>query len=137
MKIDITSSKIVTLSANNTFRRIISRILTIWQRIFSGQYVNENNMWEALKRNDLFAELIATVSAKGIGDFYQEINSVAENGGYINKTIIDKNTFRLGAMGDQPSGVRAGYILLKATDGVHENALAGYLAETNSVMISR
>jgi hypothetical protein len=93
-------------------------------------------MWSALQRKDLFSELIATTSAKGIGDFYQEINSVAKNGGYVDGNIVNDKQFRVGAMGDQPSGVRAGYILLNASDGIHRNGLSGYLAEQNFIMIA-
>ena len=38
-------------------------------------------------------------------------------------------------MGDQPSGVRAGFLLLKGVEGINQNAMGGYLANDNSVMI--
>ena len=84
-------------------------------------------MWSALQGKDIYAEIISTTSSKGIGDFYQEVNSVAENGGYVDSNVVNNTDFRIGAMGDQPSGVRAGYFLLRGNKGIHENALAGYL----------
>ena len=75
---------------------------------------------------------------KGIGDFFQEINSTLENGGYNNiNTNYFENHLRIGANGDQPSGIRAGFLLLNAVRGIHENAIAGYLADDNTIMISR
>jgi hypothetical protein len=125
--VDITTDKIVTLSVSNTYKRIIHRILDIWQRLYDNRKISPENMWSALQGKDIYAEIISTTSSKGIGDFYQEVNSVAENGGYVDSNVVNNTDFRIGAMGDQPSGVRAGYFLLRGNKGIHENALAGYL----------
>jgi len=97
-------------------------------------------LWDILINKRIYVDLISTGSLKGIGDFYQEINSTLEKGGY-NDNKIPKNYFynhlRIGANGDQPSGIRAGFLLLNANTGIHENAIAGYLADSNTIMISR
>ena len=139
--IDMSTTKVVTLSANNTFKSVINRILTIWNnQLGKGLIDNEQILWDILINKRIYVDLISTGSLKGIGDFYQEINSTLEKGGY-NDNKIPKNYFynhlRIGANGDQPSGIRAGFLLLNANTGIHENAIAGYLADSNTIMISR
>jgi hypothetical protein len=139
--IDMSTTKVVTLSANNTFKSVINRILTIWNnQLGKGLIDNEELLWEILINKRIYVDLISTGSLKGIGDFYQEINSTLENGGYNDKKITKNyfyNHLRIGANGDQPSGIRAGFLLLNANTGIHENAIAGYLADSNTIMISR
>jgi hypothetical protein len=137
--VDITTDKIVTLSVTNTYKRIIHRILDIWQRLYNNRNIDSRDMWIALQKKDIYSEIISTTSSKGIGDFYQEVNSVAENGGYVDTAnVVKANDFRIGAMGDQPSGVRAGYFLIRGTNGIHENAMAGFLHhESIPIMVLR
>ena len=141
LKIDMSTSTVVTLSANNTFKNVIDRILTIWNiELGNKKFDDEEILWQLLENKRIYIDLISTGSLKGIGDFYQEINSTLENGGY--DEIIEEyfeNHLRIGANGDQPSGIRAGFVLLKGIEGVHNNSIAGYLADDNntSIMISR
>ena len=124
----------LTLSANTSFKSVISTILEIWQKIFSemGDRTSEKSLWDALINEKLYQRLISSGSKKSVGDFFQEINQVAKNVGYVNdisKTLTKQ--LRVGANGDQPSGVRAGYIKLKATpDSVNVNSIAGYVGNT-------
>ena len=139
--IDLKSTaNITTLSANITFKSIINKIISIWKnRLPQGVPVSSEDQWNILLNPPIFAELVSVGSLKSVGDLYQEINSVALNGAYIRQEIDDKirNSFRVGLMGDRPSGVRAGYILLNATDGVHPTSMAGFVAkkENNNVVI--
>jgi len=138
--IDMSTTKVVTLSANNTFKSVINRILTIWNNQLDKIIDNEELLWEILINKRIYVDLISTGSLKGIGDFYQEINSTLEKGGYEDRNITKNyfvNHLRIGANGDQPSGIRAGFLLLNANTGIHENAIAGYLADENTIMISR
>jgi hypothetical protein len=80
-----------------------------------------------LKNKAIFSELVSVGSLKSVGDLYQEINSSAKNGAYTgtgSDAIV--SSYRIGAMGDRPSGVRAGYILFRAISGKHPTAIAGY-----------
>jgi hypothetical protein len=71
--------------------------------------------------------LVSAGSLKSVGDLYQEINATAKNGAYVNPTEAVTKSYRIGLMGDRPSGVRSGFILLNDThDGKHDNAIAGY-----------
>lgn len=136
------SKKITKLSAENTYNHFINHILNIWEnKKRNGDKFTNETMWEIFTNNYYFSKMIATkiengISTKGIGDFYQEINSVAENGGYIESNAVKSNDFRIGVMHDQPSGVRAGYLLLNAKKGIHKNSFAGYFGE-NPIMILR
>lgn len=142
IKIDIGKKNIVVLSANQTYKTLLSTILIIWDRLFktkSGRITTEM-MWESLLSDVVFIEFVKCGSIKSVGDLFQEINSVAEFGGYdssrIHKTdlaalkTIISNQYRIGANGDQPSGVRAGYLLLKARTGINPNSMGGYFSDS-------
>jgi hypothetical protein len=86
---------------------------------------------------DLFRrKIIQTSFIKSLGDYLQEINTVAENGGYIgtitstsangNSVLLPPNTFRLGLSNDRPSGVRIAALLLFGLYGINPNAMGGY-----------
>jgi hypothetical protein len=131
--IDISAPKIVKLSANTTFKGVIDKILHIWARIFDGKTVPDPELlWQSLESKSVFTELVRAGSVKSVGDLFQEINSVVEMGGYSDDIPNFNNILRIGAMGDQPSGVRAGYLLLRAVSGVNQNSIAGFISPTNN-----
>ena len=137
--IDISEPK-KKLAANATFKGVIDKILHIWARIFDGINVPDPELlWQSLESKSVFTELVRAGSVKSVGDLFQEINSVVEMGGYSDDIPNFNNILRIGAMGDQPSGVRAGYLLLRAVSGVNQNSIAGFISPTNngnSVVIS-
>ena len=139
MEIDMTSTKNITvLSANNTFKSVINKVLLIWKTRITGAMPDPTVFWDMLKNKAIFSELVSVGSLKSVGDFYQEINTSAENGAYTGTgRAAVASTYRIGAMGDRPSGVRAGYILFRATSGKHPTAIAGYFDKTgdNTVAI--
>jgi hypothetical protein len=142
IKIDIGKKNIVVLSANETYKTLLNTILLIWDRLFktkSGR-ITTDMMWESLLSESVFIDFVKSGSIKSVGDLFQEINSVAEFGGY-DATRINKvdsvalktkfsNQYRIGANGDQPSGVRAGYLLLKARSGINPNSMGGYFSDS-------
>jgi hypothetical protein len=139
--IDVTEGQsVLTLSANETFKTLLSAILGIWRNLFAKRpqgSVSSEMMWDSLINNQLiFSELVSCGSLKSVGDLFQEVNSVAEGGAYTNGFNIS-NQYRVGANGDQPSGVRAGYILLRAFYGININSMAGYLAPADSAFAIR
>jgi hypothetical protein len=152
-KIDMSNmSSIKVFSANNTFRLVINKILQIWQINFGegSRLPQGESFWEIIFENKtFFLDLVSVGSLKSVGDFYQEINSVAEQGGYMESDPIDTfnkkvvNKYTVGAMGDQPSGVRAGFMLLKAVSGTNPKSIAGYFGppsdryETDFAVISK
>jgi hypothetical protein len=132
MEIDMTSTRNITvLSANNTFKSVINKVLLIWKTRITGPLPNPDLFWEMLKNKAIFSELVSVGSLKSVGDFYQEINTSAKKGAYtgIGGDAVGRS-YRLGAMGDRPSGVRAGYILFSAISGKHPKAIAGYFDKT-------
>jgi hypothetical protein len=132
--IDITTTTVFTLSANNTFKKIIKTIIGIWENL-----PITDSKWKSLETPKLFIELISNGAIKSVGDLFQEINSVVEMGGYSKYIPGFDEQLRIGAMGDQPSGVRAGYLLLTAKSGIHPNSIAGYIppitSEVNTIVI--
>jgi hypothetical protein len=138
----IENKSFLGLSANTTISKVIKKIVNIWSRLFGErpESITDKRMWqELINTPTVFADLISCTAIKSVGDLFQEINSVAKNGGYLTTTggrctqciptTYFNNIFRIGANGDQPSGVRAGFILLKATpDSLIPDAMAGYLS---------
>lgn len=61
---------------------------------------------------------------------------MALNGGYVTNEPSVKNSFHVGVMGDRPSGVRAGYILLNAGAGIHPKSIAGYFDPNGTNIIA-
>lgn len=132
---------ILSLSANTTFKYLLTTIISIWDRLFKNKpNVTTTEMWNALQSKLVFIEMVSCGSIKSVGDLFQEINAVAEYGGYdqrqINPSEFNKK-FRIGANGDQPSGVRAAYMLLRANSGVNKRAMAGYLTQAQGVFAIR
>ena len=86
---------------------------------------------------DLFRrKIIQTSFIKSLGDYLQEINTVADNGGYIgtptsttadgNNVLLPPNNFRLGLSNDRPSGVRIASFLLFGLSGINPKAIGGF-----------
>jgi hypothetical protein len=137
--IDIGKKNILVLSANETYKELLNSIITIWDRLFKTGRVTPEIMWEALLEDVIFTELVSCGAVKSVGDLFQEVNSVAEFGGYNRTSITPKakldkleakinGEFRIGANADQPSGVRAGYILLKGISGINPSSMGGYFS---------
>jgi hypothetical protein len=129
--IDITTPKILSLSAGQTFKSVLQKIILIWMNSFQSTFApSEEQLWQTLENKKIYEYLASVGSIKSVGDFFQEINSVVVNGGYSANGVVQPTQFRIGANGDQPSGVRAGFILLNATaNSLHDNSMAGYLGE--------
>ena len=142
-KIDMrNTSHITVLSANNTFKQVINKILSIWRGFTFTHNPTKNELWDIIYENEgLFIDLVSCGSLKSVGDLFQEINSTATNGGYISidsKTKDKINTpTTVGAMGDQPSGVRAGFILLNAEKGTNPNSIAGYFGPPSETEVTK
>ena len=89
-----------------------------------------------ISRNLFRRKIIQTSFIKSLGDYLQEINTIADNAGYIdfptsiksdgNDVLLPPNTFRLGLSNDRPSGVRIASLLLFALSGINPNAMGGY-----------
>ena len=103
------------LSANNTFKDILNELEKCWWE--NGGVINWR-LFEYNPNNNKLIKLIRIASRKMMGDFGQELTSVADKGGL--SSILDWNNILL-TNGDQPSTVRAGYMLLNNLGGVNSN----------------
>lgn len=116
---------IVVLSANNTLKRVMDTLTQIWS---SGNNMNWDTRWSYFDDSTRFNTLLSTISEKGVGDFFQEMNVIVRNGGY-QKQILRP---RKGTMGDRPSGCRGAYYLLNTinpTESIHPICDIGYYSQ--------
>lgn len=141
--IDITEKNSINiLGANENYKELLNTIVSIWDRLFKMKHRSELSpkiLWDSLLKDTVFIEFVSAGAVKSVGDLFQEVNSVAQLGGYDSSRINPKSKldslttkmsgeFRVGANGDRPSGVRAGYLLLKSISGINNQALAGYFS---------
>jgi len=139
--IDITEKNSINiLGANENYKELLNTIVSIWDKIFKGHNpstITTKKLWDALLKDTVFIEFVSAGAVKSVGDIFQEINSIAEFGGYNATGLAAKfsKEFRVGANGDRPSGVRAGYLLLKGISGINNNSLAGYFSTGGYVAI--
>lgn len=103
----ITKGILNILSASNTFKSILNHLEIQFNKTGSAN-------WSLFENNVELANIIRVASRKMMGDFLQELNAVVINGGFTNKESKYDNKILL-ANGDQPSTVRAAYLL------VHKN----------------
>ena len=103
------------LSANNTFKDILDELEKCWWE--NGGLINWR-LFEYNPNNNKLIKLIRIASRKMMGDFGQELTAVANGGGFA--SILDWKNILL-TNGDQPSTVRAGYMLLNNLKGVNSN----------------
>lgn len=118
---------IVILSANNTLKRIMDTLTQIWS---SGNNMNWDTRWSYFDDSTRFNTLLSTISEKGVGDFYQEMNVIVRNGGYQKQ--IQRP--RKGTMGDRPSGCRGAYYLLNTInpkETIHSICDIGYYSQSD------
>lgn len=83
------------------------------------------------KQNYICSSILSFCWKKFMGDFLQELNTVAENSGYnkyaVSSNIVPPNGFRLGLANDRPSAVRMVIMTMFAKQGIKERVLSGYL----------
>ena len=141
--IDITEKNSINiLGANENYKELLNTIVSIWDRLFKRKQSYEltpKMLWDSLLKDTVFIEFVSAGAVKSVGDLFQEVNSIAQLGGYDSSRIRPKSKldtlttkmsgeFRVGANGDRPSGVRAGYLLLKSISGINNQAMAGYFS---------
>lgn len=123
------------LSANNTFKSLLEHIELTFQ--------DRTPTWRIFENIEQLQEIIRVASRKMMGDFLQELNAIVENGGFVSAVPqYNKNYYILLANGDQPSTVRAAYLLLhNKTQGINPNAAVtfittaqGYLYRKNTLL---
>jgi len=103
---------------------------TLTQIWSTGNNMDWDKRWSYFDNSTHFNTLLSTISEKGIGDFYQEMNVIVRNGGY--KSLIKRA--RRGTMGDRPSGCRAAYYLLNTInprESIHPICDIGYYSQND------
>jgi len=129
------------LSANNVFKQALDTIVTLWK---GNPVITPAELWDSLAFDANFKMLMDSVSQKGIGDIYQELNSIIAEAGYTG--IIPTRIFNalqkitVGLAGDRPSAIRMMILLMYAPplqnylmrDG---RAIVGYGNDANSFLV--
>jgi len=131
IEVDINSDESIIISANNTFDSLTTEILSIWKIVFRDITPSNDELWSTLQDVNMFKRVISVGSGKSVGDFYQEITSTIKNGGYTT-SFPAPEYIRLGLMGDQPSGVRAAFILFKSNiEDLYPKSIAGFFSPSD------
>ena len=127
VKVNISNLNAVQiLSANNTLSRVMSKLINIW----SNNEMDWDTRWSYFEDKNQFNSLLTSISEKGVGDFFQEMNVIVKNGGYPTKMVKP----RKGTMGDRPSGCRGAYYLLNTInreESIHPTCDIGYYSTSD------
>ena len=121
----------IELQANTSFKGVINQIITIWK---SSVVSDIEQLWQLLEFDDFFLSILKVGSKKAIGDIFQELNVVLENGGYSSPPLTIRSKTTIGLMGDRPSGIRIVKLLKNATKGTNPNVIGGYVASSNTLI---
>jgi hypothetical protein len=138
-RIDLQTNPTI-LSANNVFKKSLDLIVTLWK---SNPAITPDDLWASLELDDNFKSLMDSMSQKGIGDIYQELNSIIAEAGYTGNipqrifTALQKIT--VGLAGDRPSAIRMMILLMYAPlqDYLmrYGRVIVGYGNDTNSFLV--
>jgi hypothetical protein len=149
--IDISKQRYKDLSAVETYRDMVSKMVTL----FSNEQINNKD-----NNNDIFTNFVRSNAKsiielgciKSIGDWGQEVTSVSRFGAYANNNIeqfkismnnseiipYDENgeAIRLGIAGDRPSAFRMIYMNIFANpESKNNKAVVGYVNNTASYIV--
>jgi hypothetical protein len=140
-----------TFQADMVYRHVVNQVIIEMDKIRSdGRYLKEfmkaegSNLFDKLanyksgdKRLNPMMNILEKTCVKSFGDWFQEVNGVVEDGGYIldnsyrssNNVLSHKsrNPLRLVVSNDRPSAVRIFHMLTFAKSGINPNAYGGYL----------
>jgi hypothetical protein len=154
----VTVSTAVDLQASVVLKKTLLAILSI-------PGISEQNIFNFIDQNfqtpipdplsatgeeiPIFVLIYREILFKGVGDLFQEINSVAKFGGYtmanyscVNKILsydrTDGNQIRCFLANDRPSGTRFIYMLLNGReDQINSRAFGGYYSKEKEVLAKR
>lgn len=142
----------------NTLLKILDHVVSVGEndRDSFDQIVANNKVFENLfkygtKNPEIFVKIYSEILFKGVGDLFQEINSVAKNGGYnsnyqsenrIKKYFNNNNPnpIRLFVANDRPSACRFMFMLINGDPNqINKKAFGGYFSmdELNNLLIKR
>jgi hypothetical protein len=90
--------------------------------------------------------IVGVLFKKGLGDNLQELNGVITNGGYITGqraqrtprpySILPPNQGRMMLGTDQPSAVRAMFLVMMGQGAINDNAVAGYVGSDGHYILA-
>ena len=127
------------LSANNVFKKALDTIVNLWK---SDPNITPDALWALLDDDDNFKRLMDSISQKGIGDIYQELNSIIAEAGYVGsiplRILAALAKITVGLAGDRPSAIRMMILLMYAQPvNLMKNGrvIVGYGNDTNSFLV--
>jgi hypothetical protein len=119
---------------------IINNLLNVsgQNRSLKNLVANVRNPGSTMQRR----EIVSVLFKKGLGDNLQELNGTIFNGGYIGTPmrsqpgILLPNEGRIVLGTDQPSAVRAMFLLMVGEGAINPNALAGYVNSDHQYILA-
>jgi hypothetical protein len=150
-KIDISKQRYKDLSAVETYRDMVSKMVTLFSNEQINNMDNNNDIFTNFVRSNA-KSIIELGCVKSIGDWGQEVTSVSRFGAYANNNIeqfkksmvkskiipYDENgeAIRLGIAGDRPSAFRMIYMNIFANpESKNNKAVVGYVNNAASYIV--
>jgi hypothetical protein len=136
-------SKSNTLMASVVFKNVCDALCVKYRVLSTGEFGHDKaKVYRELLLNSYdFSDIVKLSAMKNIGDFFQQINMIAKNGGFARPDVpqfAESNTI-IGTNNDRPAAV-IGMIMAMHTlnrDVIRKNLLIGYLHGENSVFYKR
>ena len=131
-------SKSNTLMASVVLKKVCDALCVKYKVLSTGKFGHDKARVyrELLLKSSDFSDIVILSAMKNIGDFFQQINMIAKNGGFatIQQKFAESNTI-IGTNNDRPAAV-IGMIMAMHTlnrDVIRKNLLIGYLHGENTV----
>ena len=121
-----------TLSANNTFGQVLTKLESIANQSGFGK-INWNSV---LDNETHIKDIMRALSQKFMGDFGQELNVIVNNCGQ-GTVKCSTNEKQLLANGDRPSFVRSCMIMLLAKNGINPNSGVWFMSNNGGIIVKK
>jgi hypothetical protein len=130
----------------------VGNVSAMWDAILQNMYseIHDPLIDPSIDQNTTIYNLILReLLFKGTGDFFQEINAVCKNGGYVSNPIYSNNVdntikyyggdaVRFFAANDRPSAVRFMHMLINgSTQQINMKAFGGYISQADEIVVKR
>jgi hypothetical protein len=130
----------------------VTNVNDIWRAIIQNMYseIHDPLIDTSIDQNiTLYNIILRELLFKGTGDFFQEINAVCKNGGYVNTPIYSNNVdnsikykggdaVRYFAANDRPSAIRFMHMLINGSpQQINLKAFGGYVSKNDEIIVKR
>ena len=147
----------VILSKKTVYKKLVKKFIKLVESKSTASAPTGTVLWDSLSNDEEFiTDLFNNISAKGLGDFSQELSTVLKYGAYIKKGKEEGelgapkydpydlpvhryddngNAWRIFVANDRPSAIRFMFMLLFfPQDSINQRASGGYLSSAEYVV---